>query len=279
MEERRDILKQYSAGRFQYLFNCAIATEGFDEPSIGCVVIARPTKSRALYAQMVGRGTRTLPNVVDCHTEADARRAAIAGSGKPSVLVVDFVGNSGRHKLITTADILGGNYDEEVIERAEAEAKKKSQAGKSSDMLEEILAAQQAHEEAERRRRRQLIAKAQFGTKAVDPFAIYDIAPKREPGWHKGRKPSDKMLNALRKFGVEDKQLEQLSFVQASQLIGESIKRREQGYCTFKQAKILAKNGFDTNVGFKEASRIIDALAKNAWKPLSEQQSKELLGA
>jgi len=279
IEERREILKQYSAGHYQFLFNCAIATEGFDEPSIGCVVVARPTKSRALYAQMVGRGTRTLPGVIDRWPDPEDRRRAIAESDKPNVLVVDFVGNSGKHKLITTADILGGNYDDEVIERAEKQAKEKSKAGKSSDMLEEILAAQKAIEEEARRKRRQLIAKAQFGTKAVDPFAIYDIAPKREPGWHKGRKPSEKMLNTLRKFGVDDRQLEQLSFTQASQLIGESIKRREKKLCTFKQAKTLAKNGFDTNVGFAEASRIIDALAKNGWKPLSEQQTKELVGA
>jgi superfamily II DNA or RNA helicase len=279
IEERREILKQFSAGRYQFLFNCAIATEGFDEPSIGCVVIARPTKSRSLYAQMVGRGTRTLPGVVDKWPDADNRRQAIAESAKPSVLIVDFVGNSGRHKLITTADILGGNYDDEVIERAEQQAKEKSRAGKTSDMLEEIVAAQKAMEEEARRKRRQLIAKAQYGTKAVDPFAVYDIAPKREPGWHKGKKPSEKMLAALRKFGVDDKQLEGLSFSQASQLIGESIKRREQGFCTFKQAKTLAKYGCETNVGFKEASRLIDAIAANGWKPLSDQRVKELVGA
>lgn len=278
IEERRDIIKRYKAGQYQFLFNCNIATEGFDEPSIGCVVVARPTKSRALYAQMVGRGTRTLPGVVDSHPESSDRVAAIAASAKPNVLVIDFVGNSGRHKLITTVDILGGNYPDEVVERAEEEVKKKSKAGASADMLEEIRKAQLEHEEQERRKRRQLVAKAKFGTKSVDPFAVYDISAKREPGWHKGKKPSEKMQQALLKFGIPQAEVEKLSFCQASQLIGESIKRRESGLCTFKQAKLLAKNGYDANVGFKEASRIIDALAKNNWKPLSEQQNKELIG-
>lgn len=279
IEERRDILKRFAVGGFQFLFNCAIATEGFDDPGIGCVVVARPTKSRALYAQMVGRGTRTLPGVVDCFVDGDERKQAIASSTKPNVLVVDFVGNSGRHKLITTADILGGTYPDEVLERAEQEAKKKSKAGVDSDMLEELKSAQRAEEEEQRRKRRQLIAKAQFGTKSVDPFAVFDISPKREPGWHKGRKPSDKMRQMLLKGGISEAEVDKLSFCQASQLIGESIKRREQGYCTFKQAKILAKYGCDTNVGFKEAGRIIDAIAQSGWKPLSDAKLKELVGA
>ena len=65
MEDRREILRRYAQSDFQYLFNCMIATEGFDESTIGVVAIARPTKSRALYAQMVGRGTRPLPGIVD----------------------------------------------------------------------------------------------------------------------------------------------------------------------------------------------------------------------
>jgi superfamily II DNA or RNA helicase len=109
-DERREKLKAFSRGEFQHLFNCGLFLEGFDETSIAVVAMARPTKSRALYAQAVGRGTRPLPGLVDGLDDAAARRRAIAMSHKPGLLVLDFVGNSGRHKLVSTADILGGNY-------------------------------------------------------------------------------------------------------------------------------------------------------------------------
>lgn len=260
---RRDILKRYSRGDFQFLFNCMIATEGFDEPTVGVIAVARPTKSRALYAQMIGRGTRTLPGVVDRHDEAEARRAAIAASDKPCVTVLDFVGNSGKHKLISTADILGGNFDDEVVERAR---KKAASKGTSADMLEELEAARLEMEEEAKRKRQHIIATATYGTKTVDPFALFDITPKREPGWHKGRKPTDGMVRALEKFKVEQKQIEKLSFWQAKELLDKLIVRSKEGKCTIRQAQTLAKHGYSPDVSFQEANRLIDGLAKNGWK-------------
>jgi type I site-specific restriction endonuclease len=87
---------------------------------------------------MVGRGTRPLPGV-DRHDTAEARRAAIAASAKPCVTVLDFVGNSGRHKLVTTADILGGKVSEEAREKAK---KKIEEKGESADIREELEAAE-----------------------------------------------------------------------------------------------------------------------------------------
>jgi superfamily II DNA or RNA helicase len=155
-EERRDKLKAFSRGEFQYLFNCGLFLEGFDESSIGVVAMARPTKSRSLYSQAVGRGTRPLPGIVDGLDDADSRRLAISTSGKPNLLVLDFVGNSGRHKLVSTADILGGNFSDDVIALAATAARKKSARGEKSDTLEELLEAkEQLEREAKRRRRGQ----------------------------------------------------------------------------------------------------------------------------
>ncbi len=86
--ERRRLLRAFRDGDVQVLANCGIATEGYDEPSVNCVVIARPTKSRALYTQMVGRGTRRHPGKDDC-------------------LVLDVVGATRRHDLQTTATLFG----------------------------------------------------------------------------------------------------------------------------------------------------------------------------
>lgn len=90
-EDRKRIIAEYREGKYQYICNCSLLTEGFDCPRVACVVMARMTKSRALYSQQIGRGTRVHP-------------------GKDNLLVLDInAGNLGRHKLITAADILGLN--------------------------------------------------------------------------------------------------------------------------------------------------------------------------
>jgi superfamily II DNA or RNA helicase len=280
-DERREQLKRFSQGEFQYLVNMGVFLEGFDEPRIGCVAMARPTKSRALYAQVAGRGTRPLPGIVDGIELSESRRQLIASSGKPSMLMLDFVGNSGRHKLVCTADILGGNESDEVIERATKNAQKESAAGRRVDMSDELeKAKEQLEEELKARKRaeaaaaagaaarRQVIAKAKFSAKAVNPFDIFDIVPKREPGWHKGRRPTPGQLSALERFKVDSQTIDKLSFFQAGQMLDVLVNRASKGLCTVKQAKILGRFGQGTDVTFAEASRLIDAIAKNGWKPL-----------
>ena len=66
--------------------NCAVLTEGFDEPSIDAIIIARPTKSKPLYIQMIGRGTRVCPGKTDC-------------------LVLDVAGASSRHSIMIADDL------------------------------------------------------------------------------------------------------------------------------------------------------------------------------
>lgn len=264
-EERRQILYRFKHGQFQFLVNCMLFTEGFDETRISVVAIARPTKSRALYAQMVGRGTRPLPGLVDGpYMDADGRCEAIACSEKSALLVLDFVGNSGRHKLVTTADILGGNYDDATIERAKAAVAKASANGKSADALEELVKAQKEIEAEERKRRAQVIARASFRTQKVNPFDVLDIMPTREPGWHKGRKPTDRQLEVIAKAGIEVGS--DTTFWEASQILDALSKRRDRKQCTYKQAKILGRFGYDPNMGFDDARRTIDAIVANNWK-------------
>lgn len=262
---RRELLARYSRREFQFLFNCMIATEGFDEPNIGVVAIARPTKSRSLYAQMIGRGTRPLLGIVDCEPDADSRQAAIKSSSKPSVLVLDFVGNSGRHKLINVADILGGNYEDKTVEKARAAAAKASREGQSVDIAAALARAQQEEEE-EKQRRKKVVAKAEYGTQEISPFDSLDIMRRREPGWHKGRKPTEKQLAALRRFKIEEKQISKLTFCGASQLLDGLIRRADEGLCTPKQAALLGKHGYGPNHTFEEASALIDKIAKNGWR-------------
>lgn len=270
-DERRQIVEQYAANRFQFLCNVGCFTEGFDDPGVELVSLARPTKSRALFAQMVGRGTRPLPGVVDPHETAEDRVEAIALSAKPCVEVIDFVGNTGRHKLVTVADILGGNYDDDVVARA-AKAAKEKKEGTPADVLEElekakaeIRAEQEAARKKEEARRKKLVAKAEYRVRSVDPFDVLGIEPKRERGWDTGRQPSDKMVAMLERNGIENPR--SLSYNDAKQLIDKIIKRREHGWCSFKQAKVLKQHGYDPKgIRFKEASQIIDQIFGNTRK-------------
>jgi superfamily II DNA or RNA helicase len=175
-ELRADKLKRFKQAQTSYLVNCAVLTEGFDDYGIGMVVIVRPTKSRSLYAQMVGRGTRTLPGVDKYQTSAE-RRAAIAASAKPFLTVIDGVGNSGRHDLVTTADILGGKVSEEAREKAK---KKIEEKGEAADIREELEAAElEALREIEEAKKRaaadkaHLVARASYSLTYVDAFSDF----------------------------------------------------------------------------------------------------------
>lgn len=88
MTERRDMLRRFATGEIQVIANAQVLTEGFDEPSVSCIIIARPTKSQVLYTQMIGRGTRTYPGKQDC-------------------LIIDTVGATERLDLQTVPKLFG----------------------------------------------------------------------------------------------------------------------------------------------------------------------------
>jgi len=232
---RRQMLMDFSEGKFQFLVNVSVLTEGWDDPGVEVVAITRPTKSRALYAQVIGRGTRPLPGIVDKHEHAHERRHAIATSAKPHVEVLDFVGNSGRHKLVNTADILGGKYEQEVIDRAEKKAKEET-----VDMSEAL---QEAHDELkaerEKAKRARILAQTKFKVESVDPFDVFDIQPVRERQWDIGKPPTTAQLLALQKLGIPVSK--DLSRSRAGQLLSEAYRRVDEGLVSFKQIAKGAK--------------------------------------
>lgn len=89
---RRAILDRLHTGETAVVVNCGVLTEGFDEPAVDCIVVARPTRSQSLYLQMIGRGTRTHPGKNDC-------------------LIIDLVGSTTRHQLVTLAELSGIDPD------------------------------------------------------------------------------------------------------------------------------------------------------------------------
>lgn len=253
-DERRKTLAAFSAGKLQYVVNVGVLTEGFDDPGVEVVVMGRPTKSRALYAQMVGRATRPLPGLVDGVESADERRMAIGGSAKPACLVVDFVGNSGRHKLMTSADILGGNVSDEAVERAVAKAR---EAGKPVDMaksLEDEEKALQVDRAREAARRANLKAKAAWAVRDVNPFDVFELSPEKARGWNTGKSLSGKQRAILANVGIDP---DSVDYAGGRQLLNEIFRRWDAGLCSYKQARMLRKHGYTGNETRQEASRIL----------------------
>ena len=259
--QRAAELERFSRGGAQYLVNCALFTEGADLPSVACVAMARPTKSRALYCQAVGRGTRVLPGVIDTLEGAELgpeRRAAIAASSKPDTLVLDFVGVSGRHSLVCALDVLDGRpLDPELRKRAMAVAQDDPQLA-IHEALD--LAAEQLADE----KRRAVMVKARYSTVVLDPFAV--LGADDRPGRWGGAAPSDRQLELLRDAGVRADDLARIDRGQASALIDSIVRRRAAGLCTPKQALLLARRGLNPDLPFETAREALSAIAENDWR-------------
>jgi superfamily II DNA or RNA helicase len=269
--DRAQMIKEFNAGKHQVLLNVGIATEGFDSPNVSCIVMARPTKSRSLYSQMLGRGTRpssSIAHALGTCKDADERKRMIAMSEKPDTLIVDFVGNTGRHKVVSAADVLGGRWSDEVVDFATALMDRSDRTWTIDEACmeaeQELLAQKKAEREAEEERRRKKAAKAKIRaryneTPVEDLFAVMGALPPREVPWHKGRKPTPRQVASLKKNGLWTKDL---TFTQAHALMDRMIERIEKGLCTPRMARQLEKRGYDPNVPFEDAKKIMDQIAK-----------------
>jgi type I site-specific restriction endonuclease len=270
-DERKQILSDFREGRFKRVINCGVLTEGFDDAGVEVVLMGRPTKSRSLYAQCCGRGTRPLPGVVDGHEKdtPEQRKAAILASAKPSCLIVDFVGNAGRHKLMTTADILGGKVSDEAQALAVKRAKEAGGAVNMADELDkaeqDILDEIEERRKAEAARKAGLTAKAKFGVQRVNPFDLWDITPAKERGWDRGRQLSDKQRALLLKQGIDPGGM---PYVQAKQLLNTMFDRWNKKLATLKQCNILLKRGIDAKgMTMEQAGAEITKIAeREGWR-------------
>ena len=95
-EGRLAVLEDYEAGRLKVIANRDVLTEGWDSPVTDCLLLARPTKSRPLYIQIVGRGLRISPS-----------------TGKRDLLVIDFTDATRKHQLVTLPSLASSDRLEE----------------------------------------------------------------------------------------------------------------------------------------------------------------------
>jgi len=276
-EERRLAMKKFHSGDTQVLCNVGIVSEGVDVPAAEVCVMARPTKSRALYAQMAGRILRPIAEVDKFNTPVH-RRLAIQNSVKPAALVVDFVGNSGRHRLISAADILGGNFSEESVELAIRKARAAGRAVRIDEILEEAEAIRRKEEKrlrdiAEARKQR-LTAAVRYKKKFIDPFRAFNLEPARERAWDVGKVLTPKQRALLLRQGIN---CDEMPYHQARQVLNQLFHRWKNKLATVRQCNALRKFGYDpTDMTMKQASQFLDALAKNRWKKLTPEQEKQI---
>lgn len=269
-DDRRNILDRYKTGHTQYLVNVGVLTEGFDDPGVEVIVMARPTKSRSLYSQMVGRGTRPLPGIVDQYNTAEERVAAIQASPKPMCEVIDFCGNAGRHKLVHAGDILGGKYSDEVRERATKIMEESGEAMPVRKALEEAELAIKMEEEEKRlareaAERARITVKASYRTSSVDPFNIFDIEEVAERDMSRpARRLSARQKELIAKH-IPDVDVEALEPAQARALMDELGRRWENDLCSYKQAKLLKGKGCPSDITREQASQLIDWIANHGW--------------
>lgn len=250
-DDRTEILADFAAGRYDVLCNSMLLTEGWDCPSVDCIVVLRPTKVRSLYSQMVGRGTRLSPE-----------------TGKQNLLLLDFLWHTERHELCRPADLICESREvaQKMTENLEAascpEDIEQAAAQASEDVVaqrEEALAKQLAEM---RKRKKRLVDPLQYEM-SIQAEDLSGYVPSF--GWEMGP-PSESQKQSLEKLGIFPDAIE--SAGKASLLLDRLNKRRDAGLTTPKQIRCLEQYGFQ-HVGtwsFEAARNMIDRIAAGGWR-------------
>jgi superfamily II DNA or RNA helicase len=282
---RRQIMRDFSDGKFQVLVNCNLVSEGFDVPDAELLIQARPTKSKLLYQQQLGRIMRPLPGTVDLPASgvnsnssndlftSVARRESIKNSKKPVATVMDFVGNAGRHKLIHAIDVLGGKISDKMRELAERKLKESGAPMQVDELVEEAERMEREEQERqERARRAKLIAKATYTIRTINPFDAFDIVAPAERDWDRNKHLSEKQRALLSKQGLDP---DRLTYAEGKAVLNELFRRFDANECSLKQAALLKRYGYETKGMTREAAgAIITELKANNWqRPVSNQHA------
>lgn len=247
--DRSEILEAFDKGKYNVICNSMLLTEGWDCPSVDCVVVLRPTKVRSLYSQMVGRGTRL-------------------SEGKTELLLLDFLWHTERHELCRPACLIAEN--EEVSKKM---TEKIAEAGCPVDIEEiEHEAAQDVVSQREEALAKQLSEMRRRKKKLVDPLQ-FELSIQAEDlssyvpafGWEMSP-PTDKQKQSLEKLGILPDEIDNAG--KAKMILDRLEKRRIEGLATPKQIRRLEMYGFQ-HVGvwtFEQARSMIARIAAKGWK-------------
>ena len=261
-KDRAEVLEDFEKDRYNVLCNSMLLTEGWDCPSVDCVVVLRPTKVRALYSQMVGRGTRLHP-------------------GKEELLLLDFLWHTERHELCRPAHLICETPEvaQKMVENMEEQTGvmldlEDMEVKATEDVVaqrEEALAKQL---EEMRKRKRKLVDPLQFEM-SIHAEDLSNYVPNF--GWEMAP-ASDKQIKALEKYGILPDEIANAG--KAALYLDRLHKRQAEGLTTPKQIRLLEKYGFK-GVGmwpFEEAKNMINRIAANGWRlPTSVRPAEYVL--
>lgn len=251
-KDRAEILEAFDKDQYNVLCNSMLLTEGWDCPSVDCIVVLRPTKVRSLYCQMVGRGTRLSPE-----------------TNKDHLLLLDFLWHTERHELCHPASLIceSAEVAQKMTENMEKDAGcvidiEEAEKTASEDVVaqrEEALAKQLSEM---KRRKKRLVDPLQFEM-SIQAEDLYGYVPAF--GWEMAP-PSDGQKKTLEKLGILPDAIENAG--KASKILDRLDKRRREGLTTPKQIRFLESRGFQ-HVGtwqFETAKNMIDRIAGNGWR-------------
>lgn len=260
-KDRSEVLKDFENNKYNVLCNSMLLTEGWDCPSVDCIIVLRPTKVRSLYCQMVGRGTRLY-------------------EGKEDLLLLDFLWHTERHELChpaslicenkEVADKMTKNLEQNAgcpmdIEEAENQASEDVIAQREESLAKEL--------EVMKKRKKKLVDPLQFEM-SIQAEDLVNYVPSF--GWEMSP-ASEKQLATLEKLGILPDQIDNAG--KASMLLDRLSKRRDEGLTTPKQIRFLENKGFQ-HVGtwqFDVAKRLIDRIAGNRWRVPSSINPNEFI--
>ncbi|WP_312060396.1 DEAD/DEAH box helicase [Anaerotignum sp.] len=247
--DREQVLADFENDKYNVLCNSMLLTEGWDCPSVDCIVVLRPTKVRSLYSQMVGRGTRLC-------------------EGKDHLLLLDFLWHTEKHELCRPASLICENAEvaQKMTENLEIagcavdieEAEEKA----SEDVVAQREEALAKRLEEMKKRKKQLVDPLQFEM-SIQAEDLSSYVPSF--GWEMAP-PSDKQIKTLEKLGIMPDEIDNAG--KATKLLERLDKRRTEGLTTPKQIRFLEGRGF-THVGtwdFGTAKNLIDRIAGNGWR-------------
>ena len=199
---------------WQVICNASLLTTGWDEPSVDCVYIVRPTKSTVLYQQMVGRGTRIC-------------------DGKKDLLLLDPLWLSSDHRLVRPSRLVA-KTDEEA----------RSMEGREGDLLDAQKAAEVDRLEKIRVRMEQ---SARRNARTMDAIELAltlddDALAEYEPEMKWQADPAtEKQLVVLEKFGINPESITCKGH--AGAVMERVFARADMKLATVKQMKWLKKFG------------------------------------
>jgi superfamily II DNA or RNA helicase len=233
VDEKTDEYRK--AGPGTVLVNCALYVEGADFPDTSCVAICRATKSSGFFRQMVGRGTRVLPNTVDGLPTPDERRAAIAASAKPNLLLIDPLWRIDTMDLCDVYDLYTDKP--EIKEKMKALGPPSEESAREAER--DFIKALEKEAKKHARKAARTIDPIAWGL-SIGDAAITNYTP--VAAWEMQR-PSATQIEFMQKNRIEHSQIKYKGLAQ--RVITRYIARLSLNLATAEQLSFLKKLGFD----------------------------------